>query len=128
MFNNNKYMGKKIREVQRAKSNYNSEKYLKNYKRLKYLEDEMVKTSKFNKNVLLGLVTPCTFEKRIIKILKNNNRKNRLKAGKTFCKSTINFNTPLYKYDINNSAQKSVNITNIRDKIIHIEREGILTN
>ena len=127
--NNNKFMGKKIKEVQRSKGNYNCSKSLQHYKQLKYLGDEMVKSSKYNNNILLNLVTPFTYEKRLNRLLGNKSAKIR-KIGKKniFNNTTTRFNTDSYqnKWFDNNDVNK-YNYYN-HDKIIKIERENILTS
>ena len=73
----NKNLGEKIKQVQRSQGYYHCGKNLSEYRKLKYIRDERLKSSKYNKNILLNLVTPLTYEKRLIKIL--NMQKNRNK-------------------------------------------------
>ena len=82
LYNNNKFMGKKIKEVQRSKGNYNCSKSLQHYKKLRYLGDELVKSSKYNNNILLKLVTPFTYEKRLNRLLGAKSAKIRKIRGK----------------------------------------------
>jgi len=128
--NNNKYMGNKIKEVQRSKGNYNCSNSLQHYKKLKYLGDEMVKSSKYNDNILLRLVTPFTYEKRLNKLLGNKSVKNKkLYKDKIFYKTATRFNTDNFninKIDNNKINQNDINKQN--NNMIKIERENILTS
>ena len=86
LFKDNKYLGEKIKEVQKGHGYYNCEKNLSEYKKLKYIRDARIKSSKYNQNVLLNLVTPLTYEKRLKKILdrkKNVNQNNNFKKAKS---------------------------------------------
>ena len=132
LVNNNKYLGNKIKEVQRSKGYYNCGKSLQNYKKLKHIRDERIKSSKYNKNILLNLVTPFTYEKRLNKMIRVNSLGNRsIKRSKwsndnIFYTTTARFNNNnlnnnLSSNDINMSKNKS------KSKRIEIERENILT-
>ena len=126
---NNIYLGNKIKEVQRRKGNYNSSKSLQHYKHLKYLGDEMVKRSKYNNNILLKLVTPFTYEKRLNKLLGYKSAKNKkVKKTNLFYRTASRFNTDNYNinnYYNNNNNQFEDNIQNNMNKI---ERKNILTS
>ena len=74
------------------------QKSLSEYKKLKYIRDQRIKSSKYNNNILLNLVTPLTYEKRLLKVLgekkngkniKNNGRPNK----EIFLKNCNRFNT-----------------------------------
>ena len=125
LVHNNRYLGNKIKEVQRSKGLYNSVKSLDNYKKLKHIEDELIKSSKYNKNILLNLVTPFTYEKRLNKILTENALGNKgFKNSKSnndriFYKTATGFNNK--NFNINKSNNKNEN------RKIKIERENILT-
>ena len=125
---NNQFMGNKIKEVQKSKGNYNSSKSLQHYKKLRYLGDEMVKSSKYNNNILLKLVTPFTYEKRLNRILSaksNTNRKLKNNKNNIFYQTSTNrFNTDNFK----NNIIEINNINNNKNKFINIERENIITS
>ena len=127
--NNNKFMGKKIKEVQRSKGNYNCSKSLQHYKQLKYLGDEMVKSSKYNNNILLNLVTPFTYEKRLNRLLGTKSAKTRkIDKKNIFNNTATRFNTDSYQNKwFDNNDDNKYNYYN-HDKIIKIERENILTS
>ena len=129
--NNNKYMGNKIKEVQRSKGNYNCAKSLQHYKKLRYLGDEMVKSSKYNNNILLKLVTPFTYEKRLNKLLGYKSAKNnkRINKQKMFNKTASRFHTD--NYNINKLYNNNINHfedNNQSNNMIRIERENIVTS
>ena len=126
---NNIYLGNKIKEVQRRKGNYNSSKSLQHYKHLKYLGDEMVKRSKYNNNILLKLVTPFTYEKRLNKLLGYKSAKNKkVKKTNLFYRTASRFNTD--NYNINNYYNNNINQfeDNIQNNMNKIERKNILTS
>ena len=132
--NNNRFLGNKIKEVQRNKGNYNCGQSLKHYKKLKYLGDEMVKSSKYNNNILLNLVTPHTYEKRLNKLLQNKSAKHRIQSSKLFNRISSRFNTynncNIKDNDINNSNINKIDKieSNNNNKIIQIERELLFTS
>ena len=131
--NNNRFLGNKIKEVQRNKGNYNCGQSLKHYKKLKYLGDEMVKSSKYNNNILLNLVTPHTYEKRLNKLLQNKSAKHRIKSCKPYNRISSRFNT-YNNYNIkdndinNNNINRNDENKNNNNKIIQIERELLFTS
>ena len=133
MFKDNEYLGKKIKEVQRSQGYYNSERNLSEYKKLKHIRDERIKSSKYNKNILLNLVTPLTYEKRLKIILDKKNRRysnnNKEKPKNIFFSNTYN------TQHSNNNGKKGVKILretkDVNDKPftpIKIERESMLTD
>jgi hypothetical protein len=128
--NNNRFLGNKIKEVQRKKGNYNCGQSLKHYKKLKYLGDEMVKSSKYNNNILLNLVTPHTYEKRLNQLMQNKTARHRIQSSKPFNRISTRLNT--YNYcnnDINNeNINKIDKIEANNKKVIQIERESLFTN
>ena len=137
--NNNRFMGNKIKEVQRSKGNYNCGKSLEHYKKLKYLGDEMVKSSKYNNNILLNLVTPHTYEKRLNKLIGNKSANHRILSSKIFNRTSNRFNTHnnisnidninnINNSNINNKEAINKNGSNNQNKIIQIERERIMTS
>jgi hypothetical protein len=70
----NTYLGNKIKEIQKSPGNYNKEKNLKEYKRSKTIGDKLVESSKY-KNLLLNLISPFTYEKRLNKLIENSKNK-----------------------------------------------------
>ena len=127
--NNNKFMGNKIKEVQRSKGNYNCSKSLQHYKKLRYLGDEMVKSSKYNNNILLKLVTPFTYEKRLNRLLGTKSaRVRKINKKNIFYNNEARFNTDNYRNKkVENIDNNNYNYNN-PNKLIKIERENILTS
>ena len=136
LLKNNQFMGEKIKEVQRSKGYYNCGKSLSEYKKLKYIRDERIKSSKYNKNILLNLITPLTYEKRLIKYAKTNenkkkgNNNNKGQKINRFLESNNNINQRAKTYYPNNGQKKEIKIireTNENSKSpnlkIKIERE-----
>jgi hypothetical protein len=131
---NNNYLGKKIKEVQNSKGYYNCGKSLEHYKKLKYLKDEMVKSSKYNNNILLDLVTPFTYEKRLNKLFgktqgNKSARRRPWSKQNIFYRTSTGFNTN--NYNLNNANNMNYNenskISNnlSQRRKIEIERENI---
>ena len=136
MCKDNKYLGEKIKEVQRSEGYYNCRKSLSEFKKLKYIRDERIKSSKYNKNILLNLITPLTYEKRLIKYAKTNenkkkgNNNNKGQKINRFLESNNNINQRAKTYYPNNGQKKEIKIireTNENSKSpnlkIKIERE-----
>ena len=128
---NNRFLGNKIKEVQRNKGNYNCGRSLEHYKRLKYLGDEMVKRSKYNNNILLGLVTPHTYEKRLNKLIQSKTAKHRIQSSKPFNRISTRFNNS-NNFNINDINNDNINnfdkIENNHKKVIQIQRESLCTS
>ena len=137
----NKYLGKKIMEVQRSKGYYNCSKSLSEYKKLKYIRDERIKSSKYNKNILLNLVTPFTYEKRLMSVLHGKNKGN--KGNKNIKNKKENSNDIFFRmnktHTSNNYNKKDIKIfrefndensdlNKKKNDVIKIEREVILTD
>ena len=128
---NNKFMGNKIKEVQRSKGYYNCANSLRHYNKLKYIGDELAKSSKFNNNILLRLVTPFTYEKRLHKLFENQQwNKQKGKDDFIFYKTAARFNTDNFnnKMDrINRTDRSEYNPTAEDTKVnrIKIERENM---
>ncbi len=140
MNKDNIYLGNKIKEVQKSKGYYNCGKSLSEYKKLKYLRDERIKSSKYNKNILLNLVTPLTYEKRLMSILHGKNKGNKNVKNNTensnniFFKMNKTFRTQHSNkfYDGNKKSVKilrefSDESNNVNNNKIKIERENVLT-
>ena len=126
----NTYLGNKIKEIQKSPGNYNKQKNLEEYKKAKLIGDKLVQSSKY-KNLLLNVISPFTYEKRLNKLIEYNKNKRMNKISKPlfyntekgfFQKKTIN--------TINNTNYFSENTTNMTDisdfrKKIKIERENM---
>ena len=135
MFKDNKYLGEKIKKVQSSHGYYNCEKNLSEYKKLKSIRDARLKSSKHNKNILLNLVTPLTYEKRLKKVLdrkKRENQKDNLNRAKS--KDIFSFHRYNTQYS-NNFNKKGIKIlreTNDENSKpigkIKIERESMVTD
>ena len=134
----NKYLGNKIKEVQKSKGKYNCSKSLSDYKKLKYIRDERIKSSKYNKNILLNLVTPLTYEKRLMsaihgKNIGNKNIKNKFGNSKNIF---LRMNKTHYSNNHNKKNIKifrefrdeNIDLSNKKNNIIKIERENVLTD
>ncbi len=141
MCKDNKYLGEKLKEVQSSKGYYNSEKSLSEFKKLKYIRDKRIKSSKYNNNILLNLVTPLTYEKRLFKILRGKNkRKINVKNYKPntndiLLKASNRFNTHYSNNFSNNKNEnkilKELKVENENKKPINkikIERQAMLTD
>ena len=141
MFKDNKFLGEKLKEVQRSKGNYNCIKSLSEYKKLKYIRDERIKSSKYNNNILLNLITPLTYEKRLIKYLNTNGNKHiknnqniNIKGKKNNIDKSDKNERRYNTHYSNNNPKKDIKImreSNEDEKgpnlKIKIERENILT-
>ena len=134
MNKDNKYLGEKIKEVQRSQGYYNCDKNLSEYQKLKYIRDRRIKSSKYNKNILLNLVTPLTYEKRLMKILHGKKGKNkkfkdiRPKSKDIFFQNMNRLNT---QYSNNKGGIKILRESKDADTKpsikIQIERENMTT-
>ena len=83
-------------------------KSLQHYKHLKYLGDEMVNRSKYNNNILLQLVTPFTYEKRLNSlIVKSAKHKKWNSNNNILYKTATRFQTD--NYNINNIDNNYIN-------------------
>ena len=126
----NTYLGNKIKEIQKSPGNYNKEKNLEEYKKAKIIGDKLVQSSKY-KNMLLNLISPFTYEKRLNKLIANSKKR---KLNKFWKPQFYNTETGFFnkkKYDtINNNnfyPDYTTNMTensDFRNKII-IERENM---
>ena len=68
----NNYLGNKIKQIQNGIGNYNSNKNISDYKKSKKIGDKIVESSKY-KNLLLNVISPFTYEKRLNKLLEMKN-------------------------------------------------------
>ena len=128
----NTYLGNKIKEIQKSPGNYNKEKNLKEYKRSKTIGDKLVESSKY-KNLLLNLISPFTYEKRLNKLIENSKNKKMKKIMKPNFYNTEKGFFQKKMETINTTKHISNNITNITDnsnfkKRIVIERENMGSN
>ena len=141
MNKDNKYLGNKIVEVQKSKGYYNCGRSLSEYKKLKYIRDERIKSSKYNKNILLNLVTPFTYEKRLMSALHGKNKGN--KGNKNVKNKPEKSNDIFFsvnkthysnKYNKKNIKifrefnDENSDLIKKKDNMIKIERENILTD
>ena len=140
----NKYLGNKIKEVQKGKGYYNCSKSLSEYKKLKYIRDERIKSSKYNKNILLNLITPFTYEKRLMSALHGINKGNKGNRGNKNVKIKPENSNDIFfrvnKTHYSNYSNKNkikifrefIDDNNDKIKknnnIIKIERENVLTD
>ena len=126
----NTYLGNKIKEIQKSPGNYNKEKNLEEYKKAKIIGDKLVQSSKY-KNMLLNLISPFTYEKRLNKLIANCKKR---KLNKFWKPQFYNTETGFFnkkKHDIINNnnfyPDYTTNMTensDFRNKII-IERENM---
>jgi hypothetical protein len=123
----NNYLGNKIKQIQNGIGNYNSERNIKEYKKAKELGDKIAERSKY-KNMLLNLISPFTYEKRLNKLLdKKKNAKKRctITARPKFYNTARGFYRPKPKNILNDTKERDSFISN--DKKIVIERENMMT-
>jgi hypothetical protein len=136
LINQNLYLSNKIKKIQNSIGNYNSEKNIKEYKKSKELSDKIAERSKY-KNMLLNLISPFTYEKRLNQLLENkknqNKRKNIINSNKPeFFNTTRGFFHSKKKNDhlkiLNKNKNSYINTNNFDDnnKIV-IERENMMT-
>ena len=77
LLNQNYYLGNKIKAIQRRTGSYNSDKNLKEYKKMKELGDKIASRSKY-KNKLVDLISPLAYEKRLNKMIEERFNKKRV--------------------------------------------------
>ena len=123
----NNYLGNKIKQIQNSIGNYNSQRNVKEYKKAKELGDKIAERSKY-KNMLLNLISPFTYEKRLNKLLENKKKikkKCTITAKPKFYNTTRGFYRPKQQNILNDTKEKDSFISN--DKKIVIERENMMT-
>ena len=123
----NNYLGNKIKQIQNGIGNYNSERNIKEYKKAKELGDKIAERSKY-KNMLLNLISPFTYEKRLNKLLdkkKNTKKRCTITARPKFYNTARGFYRPKPKNILNDTKERDSFISN--DKKIVIERENMMT-
>lgn len=76
----NNYLGNKILKIQNTPGAYNSERTIQAYKKSKKIGDNIAENSKY-KNMLLNLITPFTYEKRLNHLIEMNRKKKRIKLN-----------------------------------------------
>jgi len=130
LINQNIYLGNKIKKIQNGIGNYNSEKNIRDYKKSKELGDKIAERSKY-KNMLLNLISPFTYEKRLNKLLENRNidkKGKTIEAKPTFYNTARGFYRPKKKINIDELKEKNSIISNFdNEKKILIERENMAT-
>ena len=135
----NIYLGNKIKQIQNSIGNYNSDRNIKEYKKAKELGDKIAERSKY-KNMLLNLISPFTYEKRLNKLLENKRKE---KKRMTITAKPKLYNTPRGFYNTtrgfyqpkkspkNNfeeiKEKESITSNFDNDKKIIIERENMIT-
>ena len=134
----NSYLGNKILKIQKSPGIYNKTKTIQDYKYSKKIADKIVENSKY-KNMLLNLVSPFTYQKRLNKWIEINKNKKKLKLKKNnkFCNTEKDFfKNKINKVKIKNYFTKDFYKENATDIIsdynkkiekILIEREKINT-
>lgn len=130
LINQNIYLGNKIKKIQNGIGNYNSEKNIRDYKKSKELGDKIAERSKY-KNMLLNLISPFTYEKRLNKLLENRNidkKGKTIEAKPKFYNTARGFYRPKKKINIDELKEKNSIISNFdNEKKILIERENMAT-
>ena len=124
----NNYLGNKIKQIQNSIGNYNSERNIKEYKRAKELGDKIAERSKY-KNMLLNLISPFTYEKRLNKLLDNKKhikKKLTITAKPKFYNTTKGFYRPISQKNNLSDRNDRTSIAS-NDKKIIIERENMMT-
>ena len=125
----NTYLGNKIKEIQKSPGNYNKQKNLEEYYKAKIIGDKLVQSSKY-KNMLLNLITPFTYEKRLNKLIENTkNRKINKISKPQFYNTERGFFQKKKSGTLNNYSDNVTNLTENSEfrKKIYIERENIKT-
>ena len=128
----NTYLGNKIKEIQKSPGNYNKNKNLEEYKKSKKIGDKLVQSSKY-KNMLLNLISPFTYEKRLNKLIESNKNKKLNRISKPqFYHTEKGFFQKHKIGNLNKNNYTSDNLTNITEnsefkKKIIIERENMGT-
>ena len=128
----NHYLGNKIKQIQNSIGNYNSQRNVKEYKKAKELGDKIAERSKY-KNMLLNLISPFTYEKRLNKLIESNKNKklNRISKPQFYHTEKGFFHLHTIR-NLNKNNYTSDNLTNITEnsefkKKIIIERENMGT-
>ena len=127
----NNYLGNKIKQIQKSPGTYNKTKNLEEYKKAKIIGDKLVESSKY-KNLLLNLISPFTYEKRLNKLIESNKNKKMKKFDKPKFYNTEKgfFKKKMVKQKSNENDYFNLNRINftdnseVKNKII-IERENM---
>ena len=126
----NNYLGNKIKQIQNGIGNYNSDKNIKEYKKAKELGDKIAEKSKY-KNMLLNLISPFTYEKRLNKLLEKKKKEKKnftMKAKPKFYNTARGFYRANKNNDLSNIKEKESITSNFEnEKKIVIERENMMT-
>ena len=131
LINQNMYLGNKIKKIQNGIGNYNSEKNIRDYKKSKELGDKIAERSKY-KNMLLNLISPFTYEKRLNKLFEKKKLEKRFSSTKLkpklFNNTVIGFYPTKKLREINDLNEKNNKTSNFEnEKKIIIERENMTT-
>ena len=73
LYNNNKYLGNKIKKIQNSIGSYNCQKSLDHYNHMKKIGNKIKENSIYSKQ-LLNLVSPFTYEKRLHRMMEESNK------------------------------------------------------
>ena len=129
----NQYLGNKIKQIQKGIGKYNSYRTIEEYKKSKELSDKIAERSKY-KNMLLNVISPFTYEKRLNKLLEKKNFNKRLSPAITK-PQFYNFNNTISGFyrdkKINNlddfySKENNKAFDDSEKKIV-IERENMMS-
>jgi len=126
----NTYLGNKIKQIQNGIGNYNSDISLRQYKKAKEIGNKIAASSKY-KNMLLNIISPFTYEKRLNKLLEKKRLEQKrmtITAKPKFYKTSREFYRPPILKN-NTETDDKISITNYSDnkKKIVIERENMMT-
>ena len=127
----NIYLGNKIKQIQNSVGNYNSNKTISDYKKSKELGDKIAERSKY-KNMLLNLISPFTYEKRLNKLLENKRKEKKrmtITAKPKFYNTARGFyrTKKIPNNNIEETKEKELNKNIENEKKIVIERENMTT-
>ena len=127
----NIYLGNKIKQIQNSVGNYNSNKTISDYKKSKELGDKIAERSKY-KNMLLNLISPFTYEKRLNKLLENKRKEKKrmtITAKPKFYNTARGFyrTKKIPNNNIEETKEKELNKNIENEKKIIIERENMTT-
>jgi len=105
----NQYLKEKIKKIKNGKGFYNTEDSLNRYIKLKKIEDNICSNSRF-RNLFIDVITPHTYEKRVLKIFENDKKNNINMFNKTnYGKWNKNLNgTRNLKRNISNNSKISI--------------------
>ena len=129
LVNQNIYLGNKIKKIQNGIGKYNCNKTLEEYKKSKELSNKIAERSKY-KNLLLNVISPFTYEKRLNKLFEKKKLEKRFSSTKLkpklFNNTVIGFYPTKKLREINDLNEKNNKTSNFEnEKKIIIERENM---